>query len=197
MAKVTCFQCKVKDEKDLMIQLQNKKYYHLNPCHQEYLLHQKFLEKEKRQKDELYETIMRIHCLKNSQEIPTLFFMKIEEVRNNSGLLGKINKKYKDGVSYASINYTYDFCINEINKGLFLMADKPLLQKMNYCLGIVRNNIVNAYNNVKNVNKQKENVIKLVESIDAANEVNEKIKNIQIQNKQNQNDAIDLSSLFD
>jgi len=197
MAKATCPICKLKVDTKLMIKEKDNKYYHLNVCHQKYLDKKKLAEKEQNQKDKLYKTIMRIHGLKNSQEIPTLFYMKVEEVRNNSGLLGRYDKKYKEGVPYSGIDYTYDYCIDDINKALYTKSEESLLSKMNYCFGIVRNNIVDAFINVRNVNKQKENVAKLVENIDASNEVNEKIKNAQIRNKQSENESIDLASLFD
>ena len=144
----------------------DKKHYHKD-CYNAFLQNEIVKQNEKKQKDELYEYLLQVHNLSNYKEIPKLFYMKIEEIRNDSGLLGKVDKKYKQGVKYSIIKYTYQFCKNKITYVLKSQKFKSKLDEMQYVLGIVRNHFMDAYNHHKrlkdvsntNVNPQEQLLI--------------------------------------
>ncbi|ALS22143.1 hypothetical protein [Paenibacillus naphthalenovorans] len=153
MARVTkCRSCLVKDQSE-KVKVDNM-YFHDGECLDKYRKHKQFLEKEKQQKDELFYKLLKIHNIEKTIEIPPLFYMKIEEIRNDSGLLGKVDKRYKEGVPYNAISYTYDYCKKNIENVLLNMNFENKLGEMYYCLAIVRNNIVDAYNHKLNQMKQ-------------------------------------------
>jgi len=172
-------------------------YFHNGECVEKYYRHKEFLKKEKKEKDELFYMLIKLHKLEKTSDIPPLFYRKIEDLRNDNWILGKYDKKYKQGVSYRGIHYTYDYCKEEIQIALTRMADRPIIEQMAYCLGIVRNNVVDAFKNAKNNAKQKEHVNKLMENIEDMSEVRAKIKQVQINSNKEDKEEIDLLSLFD
>ncbi|MCM3273968.1 hypothetical protein [Paenibacillus elgii] len=159
--KTKCRGCLVLDESKKV--KYNNIYFHEGKCLNEYIEHKMFLEKEKEQKNELYYKLLKIHGIEKTVDIPPLFYMKIEEIRNDSGLLGKVNKKYKCGVPYNALSYTYDFCKKKIEDALLNMTFETKLGEMYYCLSIVRNSLIDAYNHKLKLMKQENLQNKIIE----------------------------------
>ncbi|WP_010497790.1 hypothetical protein [Paenibacillus elgii] len=194
--KTKCRGCLVLDESKKV--KYNNMYFHEGECLNKHIDHKKFLEKEQEEKDELYYKLVRIHGLEKTTDIPPLFYQKVEDLRNDNWILGRFDKKYKRGVRYSGISYTYDFCEEKIQAALNKMKDKPLLEQMNYSLGIVRNHMADAFNHLKKVNKQKQITKKIIDSIEEMKGVREKIKQVQKNSKQDDIDEkVNLVSLFD
>lgn len=173
-------------------------YFHEGECLNKHIEHKKFLEKEQEEKDELYYKLVRIHGLEKTTDIPPLFFQKVEDLRNDNWILGRFDKKYKKGVRYSGISYTYDYCEKKIKEALNRFSDKTILEQMFYCLAIVKNNIVNAFHHAKRIAQQKQNTDNLVNRIESMAIVRDKIKQSQYRKQHETNkDEIDLTTLLD
>lgn len=154
-----CAICGISDKEPKITEKQKR--YHEGQCYEIHKKQQEFKDKERQQKDELTEKLMEIHGFKNTQEIPKLFWMKLEEVRNDSGTLGKVNKRYKAGIPYNALSYTYDFVREKIDYWLKSKTFDTKLGEMYYCFAIVQNSVVDAYNDAvrkKNAEKQQEQI---------------------------------------
>lgn len=195
--KVKCQVCEQRDNQNLMIQEENKKYYHKEKCYDIYLKQKAFKERERKEKDELIKEIMKIHNISSSKLIPKIFFMKIEEIRNDSDLLTRKNMASKKGIKYSGILYTYRYCSEKIKKALHDKADQPLLNQMNYCLGIVKSNIVDAARHFKKMQKQKHDTEKLINDVESLSKVTEKIKSVQHRPIIEDDEEIDLTTIMD
>jgi hypothetical protein len=156
--KSKCHECNIVDEQEKVVDEENpKKRYHVT-CLGIARKRKEFLKKEKEQKDELVKYIMEVHDLRNSQEIPPLFYIKLEEIRNDSKYLGHIHKNYKRGVNYQAIKKTYEFCRKKIEEIIRSMTFETKLSEMSYVLAVVKNSFVDAYNYAVHVQKQKESI---------------------------------------
>lgn len=202
LANVTCFWCKVKEDKTSMIQETNKKYYHKKGCHQAYIKDKTFKAKERQEKDDLTDTIVRIMGYSGRQSMPSSFFSSyLEPYRNDDVMYGKLEKKYKKGFSYKTIEDTFLYCEANIRKYVGLKREKnsfkDILGELRYAWKIVRENVENMLKEEIKTDKQNANTHKLVENIAVLNDVSERIKSAQKQIQNKNEDKVDLSSLFD
>lgn len=201
--QVKCRWCKQKAEKETMIKVEQGKsnmYYHPD-CYKEYEKDKAFKEKERKELDELYETIKRIHGF---EVIPSSFFADINALRNGDVLYGRIKKQYKKGVSYKWLNYTYLFCEDTIKWCIKNKKDKFInkrgeyepLYELRYCLGIVRNNIEKAKMHYKKKLKQREQRREVSTHSKLLSDISKKL-NKKTNHTDNPSDTVDITSLFD
>jgi hypothetical protein len=144
MAKqLICQACRILGEKIDMIK-EKEGYFHLLNCHNEYIEHKKFKEKERIAKDKLSYKIADIYGLDTIQMIPDYIFQRIENIRNDSSIW--LGKKYKEGIPFSGIEYTFEFCREAIIKSRYnpnLNFD-GLTGEILYGLKIVKNNLADA-----------------------------------------------------
>lgn len=187
--QVTCKWCKEKGSKDEMYELKKSHYIHFN-CYDAYLEDKEFKAKEAEAQKNLMITIADIYGLDSYTQIPHSFYPYLADIRNGNVLFGKYGKQYKQGASYQWIEYTYDYCredikkIHEIKKGDF----KNFMAELKYGLAIVRNNLVDAKNKFvaeKNKKEKAEREKQLIS--DYSEEVTYKKKD----------DTVDMSDFLD
>lgn len=147
LAQVTCFWCKVKEDKTSMIQETNKKYYHVKNCHSLFLADKEFKKKEFDQKLELSMKIAEVYGLESYKLIPSTFYTYLEDVRNDNTLFGRLGiKNSKKGVAYSGISYTYEFCKETIREVHRTKEFKNFQMELRYGLAIIKNNLIDARN---------------------------------------------------
>jgi hypothetical protein len=121
MAKKTrkCGYCKIDDtNKEYMVaEASGKKkitykYYHKN-CHTRFLKQKAFKEKERRELDDLVNTIMEIYGVK---VLHNSVYPLLQDLRNGNKFFGKKDYKYKEGYSYKLIEETFRFCSDSIER---------------------------------------------------------------------------------
>lgn len=154
--KVKCQYCGEKDEKDDMTVVEKfysksvkRSYFHKEDCYKKFIEEKAFKEQEKRELDELAETIMKVHDI---DLIPKQFYPYIQDLRNGSVLFGNVKKSYKNGFSYTLIKDTYNYCIPAIEWAKKNKQFDGTVQELKYCLAIVCDKI----DQVKSINKRKE-----------------------------------------
>lgn len=201
--QVKCRWCKQKAEKETMIKVEQGKsnmYYHPD-CYKEYEKDKAFKEKERKELDELYETIKRIHGF---EVIPSSFFADINALRNGDVLYGRIKKQYKKGVSYKWMNYTYLYCEDQIKWCIKNKRDKfknkrgeyEPLYELRYCLGIVRNNLEKAKKHYKDKLKQIKQRQEVEDHVKMLSQIRQKINQASYNSEYNE-ENVDITSLFD
>ncbi len=152
--------------------------------------------------DSLTDTIVRIMGYTNRQSIPHTFYSSyLQPFRNDDVLFGKLDKKYKKGFSYKTIEETFLFCESSIKKYIGMKREKnsfkDILGELRYAWKIVRENIENSIKAEIKVDKQNVSTHKLVDSMAVLSEVNDRIKNAQRQVPVVDDQKVDLASLFD
>jgi hypothetical protein len=194
--QVKCAWCERKDSKELMKQESNKKYYHSNECYSSYLREKDFKQKERIELDHLTDTIVQVHKLKFRGSIPSSFYPYINDLRNDSVLFGKMQKRYKEGISYSLLADTYLFCTEKIAWAKANKQFNNTLSELKYCLAIVKNNIENSIkeNSKKHIEKNK--FKKLQEDHENINAVKERLKNLKIEESV-ASEEINVETLFD
>ncbi|GAA4879245.1 hypothetical protein GCM10023310_69230 [Paenibacillus vulneris] len=198
MPRVTkCRSCLVKDQSEKT--KMDDMYFHEGDCLDKYIRHKEFQKKEQEEKNELFFYLLKLHNLSRTSEIPSIFYQRVEDLRNDNWILGKYDKKYKQGIRYKGILYTYQYCEDLIRASINKMVDKPLIEQMNYSLGIVRNNLVDAYNHAKKNAKQKHNTNNTINQIESMAKIKEKVKQAQFQShrENNNKDVVNLTTLLD
>lgn len=181
----------------------NKKYYHIKNCHSLYIRDKAFKAQERQEMDELTDTIVRIMGYSSRQSIPSTFYSSyLQPFRNDDVLFGKLDKRYKKGFSYKTIEDTFLFCEVSIKKYIGLKREKnsfkDILGELRYTWKIVRENVENMLKAEIKVDKQSVSNHNLIESIELHDDVNERIKSVQKQiNKEDKTNRVDIASLFD
>lgn len=145
-----CQWCREKDVDENMVKIkvgkQNKRYHREN-CYDLYLKDQEFKKKERKELDELVETIKELHGI---EIMPRQFFSYLQDVRNGNEFFGRVGqKKQKKGYSYKVIEETYKFCSDSIKWALNNKDFKNSLGMLKYTLAIIRNNIAQVNEVVK------------------------------------------------
>lgn len=199
--KVTCGWCKNKEEKSLMIQESNKKYYHRIDCHQEFIKDKEFKQKEREELNSLTDTIVEIMGYTNRHSIPDSFYSSyLQPFRNDDVLFGKIEKKYKEGFSFKTIEETFIYCKNDIKKYVSMKREKGEFQntmhELRYTWKIVRDNIENMFKAKKKETKRNIQITNLHDNLEMISRVNETIKESQ-KYIQKDSDEIDITTLLD
>lgn|GEM_PF-2504394 len=192
-----CPICEQYGHKDKMTRETDKKYYHNEYCHDRYLRDKAFKQKEREEMDSLINTIVRLHKLQSVATFPRTFYPFIQELRNDSVLFGKIERRYKEGLTYKTIEDTYLYCAEKIEWAKGNKEFKNVMSELKYCFAIVKNNIENYFRDGKKISKQKAETEILTSHVESMRDVNKVI--IAAQNKavQNNEDKIDITSLFD
>jgi hypothetical protein len=179
--KTKCHECMIVDEEPKIIDEDNiNKRYHAT-CLEVALKKKEFLKKEREQKDELVKHIMSIHGLKNSQEIPPFFYQQLEKIRNDATDLRNKHRKYKQGIPYNIILFTYQFASQDIDNYLRTGNFNDKLHELNAILFKVKNKFVDAY-------EHKEHMIKQKESINNEVTTNKEERTFTYKKKETQND---------
>lgn len=180
-----------------MIREEDKRYYHLEYCHTKWKRDRAFKLKEREEMDSLVSTIVRLHKLQSVATFPRTFYPFIQELRNDSVLFGKIERRYKEGLTYKTIEDTYLYCADKIEWAKGNKEFKNVMSELRYCFAIVKNNIENYFRDGKKLSKQKAETELLTSHVESMRDVNQVI--IAAQNKavQNNKEKIDITSLFD
>jgi aminoglycoside phosphotransferase len=76
LAQVTCQICKLKEDKILMYQEKNKKYYHIELCHGLYIKENERKKEENRKWSDLYEYLKVLH---NVPDVPPRNIMRLKK----------------------------------------------------------------------------------------------------------------------
>ncbi|NBI31007.1 hypothetical protein [Chengkuizengella marina] len=135
--------CKKKDSSDNMIlhihevesgRTYNK--YYCKGCYQNFIEQQEFLKKEQKEMDQLIEIIKVVHEIDN---VPGQFYPFLQDLRNGSSIvMGKKNRRYKEGFAFKVISETYRKYQDDIrywkNRKNF---EGSTLKELRYCLAIV------------------------------------------------------------
>lgn len=168
MTLVKCYLCKEKYDKALMNVEEKetsklnkdktpkvtRKYFHPT-CYEMYLNDKSFKEKEIQELDDLYKYLLKLH---NVEVLDGRMMEKLQDLRNGSVKLGnKKIKRYKDGIDYSIILYTYQ---QEEQNVTWAIRNKHFQSKWNefaYCFGIMLNKVndVNAMDKLKQKHENK------------------------------------------
>ncbi|WP_440110057.1 hypothetical protein [Paenibacillus sp. QZ-Y1] len=176
---------------------EDKRYYHVEYCHGKYLKDKEFKAKERLEMDQLANTIARIHKLKTVSTIPNTFYPYIQELRNDSVLFGRVSKRYKQGITYQTIENTYTYCSEKIEWAKGNKEFKNLMSELKYCFAIVKNNIENCLRDESKSAKQKAETEILINHVDSMRNVNKAISNAQTKRVNENKDLLDITTLFD
>ncbi|MBM7598252.1 hypothetical protein JOC34_000609 [Virgibacillus halotolerans] len=136
-----CPECDDKDiEDNMVIDYIGKQKKRFHPkCHKRFLAEAEFKRVEKKEMDELVETIKDIHDIKL---IPNQFYSFLQDIRNGNELFGNVGtKKSKQGYSYAHIAKAYESNIDQINWAMNNRQFKNDLVMLKYSLAIIKSNI--------------------------------------------------------
>jgi len=156
-----CQQCRSKDYDENMIIVdvgKQRKRYHKEKCHNEYLEDQKFKNQEKKEFDNLIEAIKKIHEIGS---IPNQFFSYIQDIRNGNELFGKIGqKKSKNGYNYKIIELTYLECQDSIDWAMNNVDFKgDTFNLLKYTAAIIKKKVAGV-SEIYQRKKQQEKVVK-------------------------------------
>ncbi|MFS0855262.1 hypothetical protein AB3M99_02735 [Paenibacillus taichungensis] len=176
---------------------EDKRYYHVEYCHDKYLQDKEFKAKERKELDCLAEAIVKIHKLNSVNTIPNTFYPYIQELRNDSVLFGRVSRRYKEGITYKTIENTYEYCAEKIEWAKGNKEFKNLMSELKYCFAIVRNNIENCLRDGSKSSKQKAETEILMNHVDSMKEVNKIISNAQNKRIKESEEKLDLTTLFD
>lgn len=176
---------------------EDKRYYHLEYCHDKYLKLKDFKANERKELDSLATTITKIHRLTSVNTIPNTFYPYIQELRNDSVLFGRVSKRYKQGITYQTIEDTYSYCSEKIEWARGNKEFKNLMAELRYCFAIVKNNIENCLRDSSKVSKQKAETEILMNHVDSMRNVNKAISDAQNKKVTHTNDTVDITTLFD
>lgn len=194
---VKCPICTQYGQKEDMKYEEDKRYYHVEYCHDRYLKDKEFKAKERLEMDQLAATIAKIHKLKAVSTIPNTFYPYIQELRNDSVLFGKISRRYKQGISYLVIENAYKYCSDKIEWAKGNKEFKNLMSELKYCFAIVKNNIENCLRDENKTSKQKAETEILINHVDSMRVVNKAINSAQNKKVFESKDALDITTLFD
>lgn len=138
-------------DKDAMAKVNNRRFIHPEKCLNEYEENEKkeeekkkYIQKEREARHKLILKIAEIYELESYKLIPSNFHPYIEDMRNDSTLFGKLGKKYKQGIPYSGIEYTYEYCREKIHYAKKTKTFRTFMDELKYGLAIVRNNLVDA-----------------------------------------------------
>ncbi|WP_342498226.1 hypothetical protein [Bacillus sp. FSL M8-0350] len=136
-----------------------RKYVHLI-CDEEYKKNEAFKEKELKELDELFTYLKKLH------KIDTLdgrMMEKIQDLRNGTVVFNKKKiKRYKEGVPFRDILYTYEVNETYINETISNMVFAAKWNEFSYVFAIVINNIndsIGATSNKEIVMNRREAII--------------------------------------
>ncbi|MBU8607853.1 hypothetical protein [Bacillus pumilus] len=136
-----------------------RKYVHLK-CDEEYKNNEAFKEKELKELDELFTYLKKLHRI---DTLDGRMMEKIQDLRNGTVVFNKKKiKRYKEGVPFRDILYTYEVNETYINKTLSNMVFAAKWNEFSYVFAIVINNIndsIGAASNKETVMNRREAII--------------------------------------
>lgn len=160
--KVKCPICLEFDEKEKMIQEENKRYYHIEMCHSQYKLEQKELTEEQEYKMKLAKLLEKLYNLESYKFIPSFYWIRLEQLRNEYTEANELGRAYKNGLPFKALYMTYDYCFN-IAKITYSKDFDSFSGQMMYDLVIVQNNLVECRNYYIEKTKQEKRVEQTVQ----------------------------------
>lgn len=154
--KVKCRWCGEKAERESMVfeEKNNKKLYFHNECYPDYLKDKEFKEQERKEKDELVETIKRIYDV---QDLPRQVYPFLEDLRNGNPIFKgqQPGKRYKQGYKYSIIKETFEYCEDQIRYALQNKDFDGFMNAFKYGLAIVVDKIYKVDKMIESRNRQK------------------------------------------
>ncbi|MGX9721839.1 hypothetical protein [Bacillus pumilus] len=168
-----------------------RKYVHIK-CDEEYKKNEAFKEKELKELDELFTYLKELH------KIDTLdgrMMEKIQDLRNGTVVFNKKKiKRYKEGVPFRDILYTYEVNETYINETISNMVFATKWNEFSYVFAIVINNI----NDSIGAASKKETVMNRREAIIDNNLVDQTSYSIDepAQYNTNKKDVLDISEFL-
>lgn len=159
MALVKCQICDQKDEKNLMYQETNKKYYHIKICHAKYIEIQEFKKLENEKWSLLYEYIKSLHDV---LIVPPRNIKRLQELRNGFDFKGgKRIQKYRQGISFELMLESYKISEEKIKWFIrdVLKGEKGA-EDINKCITMMLNSLNVAWAKEQHRIKHKEDLIK-------------------------------------
>jgi hypothetical protein len=159
--KVKCPICSLYDDKEKMIQEENKRYYHIESCHTQYQAMQKELAEEQEYKMKLAKFLEDLYGLESYKFIPNFYWIRLEQLRNEYTEANELGRTYKSGLPFKALYMAYDYCFNIIK----ITYDKEFDSfngQLLYDLGIVRSNLVDCRNYYIEKNKQEKRIEAIV-----------------------------------
>jgi hypothetical protein len=129
LAQVKCQICGIKEDKILMIQQTNKKYYHIEKCNDLYIKENERKKEDNRKWSDLYEYLKVLH---NVPDVPPRNIMRLKkELYESKGydyeLLLNAYKLCEDKIKWFIKDVLYGNCDAEgINKCISLMLNAGL-----------------------------------------------------------------------
>jgi hypothetical protein len=164
-------------------------YFHKGECWEERLKYKAFLEKEKKDMDDLNLTIKKIHRRKS--EIPVDHYVKIQDLRNGTARYRKFwEKKKKEGVPYKVIEEAYRMSKDKIEYARSAGKFRDTNHELAYSFKIVLGKIEDAYKKLSK-NEDAEKRAKGMEK-----HIVEDIKNDNGYSYKKQKDKYDMSDIF-
>lgn len=139
-------------------------------CIKEYEHEQEIKKQETKNYINLCEYIMKIH---KQTFLPSGFYVILRELRDGTiRQKGIYIKKYKQGVEWKDIFNAYKYSENSINRVLSTKTFETIMNELNYCLAIVKNNLAKS----KQINQQKQMNEKIETKVHIADEYEYKKK---------------------
>jgi hypothetical protein len=184
--KTKCKACLQFDDKELMIK-EKEGYFHIGTCHNKYKDHKRFLEREKVEWNELFETVKKIN---NLAVIPSRFIADLQRIRNgNQDSLYRNNIHYKKGIPYRVIKEAYERAERDIQWSIQNKQFTNTYNQLKYGLAIVVEKINDVVNELRRKKKaeQKQEMVHDFQSV-----LIEEVKYIN-----NQQDDNDISQFLD
>jgi hypothetical protein len=196
-----CQFCGFKDDVSELVKGVHSKGYIHKKCIHEYEVEKAFKEKERSEMDSLTDTIVHIMGYKNRQSIPHTFYSSyLQPFRNDDVLFGKIEKNFKQGFTYKTIEETFNYKKADIQKYINMKRQKNefenTLHELRYAWKIVRENIENMLRDKKKAVSKETSVIATSKHIEAMTDVALRIKEVQHRPMQ-EDDEVDITKLFD
>lgn len=154
LKKYKCPICNLYDsESDMVKDKYNSTVRRFHPkCHSKYLKTKEEKQREKKELDQLIETIKVIHDIK---VVPGQFYPYIQDWRNGNELFGNIGeKKYKDGYSYDVIRQAYIESKNNIEWAIKNKNFKNTMGMLKYTRRIVEDKFEQINSRVKHLDQQ-------------------------------------------
>lgn len=168
-----------------------RKYVHLK-CDEEYKKNEAFKEKEIKELDELFTYLKKLHRI---DTLDGRMMEKIQDLRNGTVVFNKKKiKRYKEGVPFRDILYTYEVNETYINETLSNMVFAAKWNEFSYVFAIVINNINDSIGATSN----KETVMNRREAIIDSNLVEQTSYSIDepTQYNNNKKDVLDISEFL-
>lgn len=157
--KVKCPICGQFDMRSNMTEESDKKFYHVNECHQKYIGKQELKKIENQQWSDLYEYIKVLHGLIN---VPTRNIKRLHELRNGFDFKeGKKFQRYKQGAGYDLMLEAYKLQEDKIKWFIKdVLNDGKDASDINKCISMMLNGLNTAWQNRQIRIKQEELVKK-------------------------------------